>query len=365
MRAELSSLSELMRQNTAFAYCRLVATRGSTPQKAGAVMLIQPSGEQIGTLGGGCVEAEVKRESLVMIADSKKSVWRFDLDQDYGWDDGLICGGRMEVLIDAECTPESLNYYAQLSRIASEKEGLTEVVSVDSEESGLSSGAAVLFDTLGNPVAARGCEDHSVPDSISSWLEPLDTRPAPYLKNGLSFLPLPQRCRLVIIGGGHVGLAVAELAKSLDFDLWILDDRIEFVEESRFPMASHRISGDLDEILPELPLTSSTYVLIVTRGHRHDQTALYHLAKRELRYLGMIGSKRKIRLIFDNLIDEGIPPEALAGVYAPLGLDIGSRTVEEIAVSICAELVSHRNQQGLLPGRSSPNRFSSDLVTKS
>jgi xanthine dehydrogenase accessory factor len=106
--------------------------------------------------------------------------------------------------------------------------------------------------------------------------------------------------------------------------------------------------------LPELPITSDTYCLIVTRGHNHDEEALYHLADRGARYVGMIGSKRKIKLIFDDLLAEGVRPEALAQVHAPVGIDIGSQTVPEIAVSILAELIAHRNCGGQVPGRPSP-----------
>ena len=129
-----------------------------------------------------------------------------------------------------------------------------------------------------------------------------------------------------------------------------IDDRPEFVTEERFPRAERRIGGPVERVLPELEITSDTYCLIVTRGHNHDQEALFHLADRGARYVGLIGSRRKIKLIFENLSAEGIPSEALAKVYAPLGIDIGSQTVPEIAVSICAELVAHRNL-GRVPGR--------------
>ncbi len=131
----------------------------------------------------------------------------------------------------------------------------------------------------------------------------------------------------------------------------MVDDREEYVEESRFPRAQRRISGDMDQILANLDITADTYCLIVTRGHQHDQRALFHLADRQARYVGMIGSKRKIRLILDNLLDEGVSADALDRVYAPLGIDIGSQTVPEIAVSICAELIAHRNRDGDVPGR--------------
>jgi xanthine dehydrogenase accessory factor len=157
----------------------------------------------------------------------------------------------------------------------------------------------------------------------------------------------------VIVGGGHVGQAVANLAADLDFDVWVVDDREEYVSQSRFPRAQRRIAGRMDEVLKGLEITPDTYCLIVTRGHNHDQEALFHLARRGARYVGMIGSRRKIRLIFENLEQEGIPRSDLEQVYAPLGIDIGSQTVPEIAISICAELIAHRNR-GEVPGRPQP-----------
>jgi xanthine dehydrogenase accessory factor len=152
------------------------------------------------------------------------------------------------------------------------------------------------------------------------------------------------------VGGGHVGQAVADLAAELDFEVWVVDDRAEFVSAERFPRAQQRLCGPIDRVLPELEITPDTYCLIVTRGHNHDQEALFHLVDRGARYVGLIGSRRKIKLIFENLAAEGVSREALARVYAPLGIDIGSQTVPEIAVSIAAELVAHRNL-GSVPGR--------------
>jgi xanthine dehydrogenase accessory factor len=149
---------------------------------------------------------------------------------------------------------------------------------------------------------------------------------------------------------------VGQLAADLDFDVWIIDDRAEYVNEERFPRAQRRISGPIDQVLPDLEITPDTYCLIVTRGHSHDQEALFHLANRGARYVGLIGSKRKIKMILENLTTEGVSREALGAVYAPLGIDIGSQTVPEIAVSICAELVAHRNL-GRVPGRAESIAF--------
>jgi xanthine dehydrogenase accessory factor len=275
------------------AYCRLVETRGSTPQKAGAAMLVFPDGSQFGTLGGGCVEAEVKRRAL-----------------------GILTAG-------------------------------------------LAVPATYLFDHAGQLVAQSGGTLEAqrdgkfidAPPSVRQNLPDVGERPRPSAVGGIAYLPNLERCRLLIVGGGHIGQAVGNGATDLDFDVTVVDDRAEYVTRERFPRAVQLLSGDVGETLKQVEVTSDTYCLIVTRGHNHDEEALFHLIDRGARYVGMIGSKRKIKLIFDDLEAEGISPEALGRVHAPVGIDIGSQTVPEIAVSILAELVAHRNCGGVVPGR--------------
>ncbi len=344
MRELLPQLMSNLESGRPVAVCRLVETRGSTPQKAGAAMLVFADGSQAGTLGGGCVEAEVKRRSLAIISGGNAEIATFQLDDDYGWDDGLICGGRMQVIIDPLSEPSARDYYRRLHELASSGRGCTEAIVFDGETSALMASACYLFDADGELlVQVRAGEDSEAPIAIRENLRPLVERPKPLAAHGVAYLPLLERCRLVIVGGGHVGQAVGHLAADLDFDVWVVDDRAEYVTEERFPHAERRISGTIGDVLPGLEITPSTYCLIVTRGHNHDEEALYHLVNRGARYVGMIGSKRKIKLIFDDLRAEGIAAETLREVYAPVGLDIGSQTVMEIAVSILAELVAHRN----------------------
>ena len=145
------------------------------------------------------------------------------------------------------------------------------------------------------------------------------------------------------MGAGHVGQGVAELAAKADFDVWVVDDRAQYANRERFPTAEKLIVGPIEEVLSGLDVTKQTYALIVTRGHGHDEEALFHLAPTLAPYVGLIGSRRKIKLIFESLRGQGISEEALGRVSAPVGFDIGSQTVPEIAVSIVAELIARRN----------------------
>ncbi len=172
---------------------------------------------------------------------------------------------------------------------------------------------------------------------------PLDERPRPSVRLGAAFLPTLPRVRLVVVGAGHVGQAVAELAATADFEVWVVDDRHQYANPERCPSASRHVVGPLDEVLPNLALNPQTYALVVTRGHGHDQEALYHLAPTPAPYVGLIGSRRKIKMIFEALREQGISESALARISAPVGIDIGSESVAEIAVSIVAELIARRN----------------------
>ena len=342
MRDILHELQEALRTGTPVAYTALVETRGSTPQKPGAMMLVFPDGSQTGTLGGGCVEAEVKRRALRLLDEGTCEIVTFQLDNDYGWDDGLICGGRMSMLVDPLRPGDDAAYYRAVAEIAAAGRGCTEAIILDPAKAGGGLAAdRVLLDPDGQVLATRGSGEP--PSALRENLRPLSERPRPYVAGGISYLPRLERCRLVIVGAGHVGQKVAELAAACDFDVWVVDDREQYCNPERFPEARRLIVGDIDTSLSGLDIDPNTFCIIVTRGHNHDEEALYHLAETPARYVGMIGSRRKIRLIFDDLLGEGISREALARVHAPLGFDIGSQTVPEIAVSIVAELIAHRN----------------------
>jgi len=347
MREVLAELTAALNRRLPCVYCAVVETRGSTPQKAGAAMLIYGDGSQAGTLGGGCVEAEVKRRALHDLNESgRPAIHTFCLDDDYGWDDGLICGGRMTILADPLANSTHLDratrYYHQLRTFAECGAGFTESI-VIGDAAGLPLGDRYLFDAAGAP--ASHLAESPAWDVVSAQLAPLASRPQPATRAGFAYLPTLPRVTVFLVGGGHVGQAVARLASEVGFDIWVLDDRDRFVSPERFPTASRRLVGDIGTTLRDLAssLTASTYAVILTRGHSHDEEALYHLARTDCGYVGMIGSKRKIRMIFEDLVAKGIPEEALARVHAPLGYNIGSQTVPEIAVSIVAELIACRN----------------------
>ena len=290
------------------ALCVVVGSRGSTPQEAGAKMLVLADGRTIGTLGGGCVEAEVRRRALELLPAGVSKLLQFRLDHDYGWDDGLICGGTMDILVHLLDGPASVEPFARATD-----------------------------DLAQGRVATIALPD---PDGGEQPLYVDQIEPAP---------------RLVIAGAGHVGQSLAEIAATLGFEVTIIDDRADCASAERFPRATHRVVGDIETELRRWPIDARTYVVIVTRGHRHDGSALSAVLDSPAKYVGLIGSKRKVMTIFGDLIAQGASIDALCRVHAPVGLEIGAVTVPEIALSIAAELVAVRRGRDDAPA--SPMKF--------
>lgn len=319
-------------------------------------MLVFADGGQLGTLGGGCVEAEVRQRVLRDLGLPSARLHTFHLDDNYGWDDGLICGGRMTIHVQpfprphAALIARALEYFERMEARLESGAGFTEVLGMgapSAEWKAESLGQRFLFDEgakLLASLASDGVEALTIAP-VLAHLIPAARRPRPAVRGGVAYLPTWPRITLLIVGGGHVGEAVARLASEVDFDVWVLDDRQRYASPERFPMARRRIVGDIGASLKQLAreITPATFCIVVTRGHSHDEEAVYHLVRTSAGYVGMIGSNRKKRLIFEDLLAKGVPRECLDRVRSPIGLPIGSQTVGEIAVSIVAELIACRN----------------------
>jgi len=255
----------------------VVGTEGSTPQKAGARMLVHADGRIVGTIGGGCLEAEMTWRAREAIEGGRARLVSYDLTPDQAGEDGLVCGGRMQVFI-----------------------------------------------------------------------EPIEAVPV-----------------LCLFGAGHVAQPLARMAKACGFRVEIVDDRVKFANVERFPEADLIVVDEFPAGAERMTLGPSSYAVVVTRGHKGDATALRAVLGRGLRFVGLLGSRPKVVHIFAALKDLGMSPEELARVHAPLGLEIGAETPDEIAVSILAEMIAvrrgvdpaqARSMKMELPGRLSPDR---------
>lgn len=281
------------------ALCTIVKTKGSTPQAPGATMLVRGDFSTLGTLGGGCVEAEVRKQAFQLLQQDRAALLDYLLNHDYGWDDGLICGGRMFVGVNPITSAAGLEPFQEALARARRREPACIPIIVEHE---------------------------GVRQEYRVNLEVPPT--------------------LLIAGAGHVGQAVARLAVEVDFHVVVFDDRADCAAAERFPAGVELVVDDIARGLREFAIDPECYVLIVTRGHNHDQQALEAVVRQDLRYLGLIGSRRKSRMILDGLTEAGVPPERAERVRTPIGLSIGAVTVAEIAVSVVAELVQVRRQRG-------------------
>jgi xanthine dehydrogenase accessory factor len=217
-------------------------------------MLVFADGRTVGTIGGGCYENDAFWKARDALLTGKSSLQHYELNDDFAQENGLVCGGQMDVHID-----------------------------------------------------------------------PLEPTP-----------------HLYIIGAGHVGSHLAKLAGDAGFRVHVVDDREKFASAGRFPTAEEIVVEPIPEWLHRADLPAAAYVVVVTRGHTHDLDAMRALAARDLKYLGLIGSRAKVRRIADRLLEEGLPAECMDRAHAPIGLDIGAITPAEIAVSILAELIAVR-----------------------
>jgi xanthine dehydrogenase accessory factor len=320
----------------------IVEVEGSTPQVPGASAIFSAAGLVAGTVGGGLLEARVEAIAGEALRDGKARLVSFRLDADPADVEGAICGGSARVLIDPGVGGERAVFERALDGFRKRRPGVLaslivpgqgDFVSVERRFLGALSWNADTFAGVGPDILAAALEDGR-PRLVKSegrliFLEPVR--------------PLP---RLIIAGAGHVGRAVARLGSLLDWSVTVIDDRPEFANADNVPEADEIIVGDIGESVRRIEDSTENYFVIVTRGHLKDTEALRAAIGRPAAYVGMIGSKRKIEIMHCEFLESGwAAAEAWAGVHAPIGVEIGSKTVEEIAVSIAAELVLVRSKR--------------------
>jgi xanthine dehydrogenase accessory factor len=253
---------ELRRQGRRGAVATIVNVRGSIPSFKTAKMLVRDDGSIVGTIGGGCVEADVWQAAREVMESEKPRTLKFDLNQDPKYDTGLVCGGTLEIFVEPILPP------------------------------------ALLY----------------------------------------------------VFGAGHVAVNVCRTAATAGFDVIVADDRTSYATRERFPAAAEVHALEFDEAMRKLDPNESSYIVIVTRGHRDDMRILRWAVQTRAKYVGMIGSKRKVIEIFKALQAEGLPAHLFDRVHAPIGLDIGAVTPEEIGVAITAELIAlRRHSSSALP----------------
>lgn len=351
-----SEIVKALGKKEKLALATLTTRVGSAPRAVGAKYLVKGDGTSFGSIGGGCVEAEVWEEAQSVMEKRKGRVLHFNLTAEQLAEGGLICGGNIDIFLEP-LKEEFLNIYQEVARIKQTGGSavLATLISVDGtfpKGDGSKALMKASGEKIGSLFAGDELEQRIVRESealmkenkprvivLSSGREDVQWK-----KMEVLLEPIISEPTVHIFGGGHVSQQLVSLAKRVYFKVVVIDDREMFANRERFPEADEVIVSEFERSFERLTIDDSSYIVIVTRGHLYDGFVLEQAVKTNARYIGMIGSKKKIRTLYQNLVEKGIPKGTLDRVYAPIGLDINSETPEEIAVSIVAQLIKVRGQ---------------------
>ncbi len=337
------------------AIATIVSTLGSTPREVGAKMVVTASGEILGTIGGGCGEAQAVREAVEAIRARKPIMVKVELMDDIESNSPAVCGGVLNAFIDPWW-----NDSAGICRQVADA-----LVQVQSE------GAAAVLATV---IKVENCPDVALGEKcfirngevkvgsirnnhlLQAVLLEAENRllneecrqvtlalPGTDGKVDVFFDVVTAIRKVIIVGAGHLAIPLVKFAKILGFHVTVLDDRVLYANRERFPDAEEVLAGDMAATLRTIEITPQTYIVLITRGHQYDEPCLREVIHSPAKYIGMIGSKRRIKACFIRFRDEeGIPEELLKRVHAPIGIDIKAESPEEIALSIAAEMIKVR-----------------------
>ncbi len=320
--AILAECARLTAGGGAAALATVARRRGSLPMSATAKLLVTAGGARLGTIGGGCLEGDVIEQCHDVLERRLPIVTEHTLNAELAGDYGLTCGGTATLVVEP-LYPDEL-----LARVYAEA-----VAAVASGERRLL--VTGLDWTRGPDKRLELTGDHD-----EDALDQLPSIDATTLTELVAGAP-----RLVIFGGGHVGGAIARAATAAGWRVTVVDDRAEFTDKARHPTAAATITCDWHDVGSTLDLDGATYAVVATRGHQHDALIVDQIARRDLRYLGMLGSRRKVALTWELLTSWGVPRDRLDVIHAPIGIPIGADTPEEIAVSVVAEMIGVRRAQ--------------------
>ncbi|HBW35944.1 XdhC family protein [Desulfosporosinus sp. BICA1-9] len=349
-------LNKALDQNMDVALITVTSVLGSTPRKPGAKMLVFADGTTVGTIGGGCGEAEARREALNVLAAYSSKIYYLNMTADMAQEEGMVCGGIMGLFIDYLGSQSLVEQTSLLNDYLSAINETTNpvLVTVIEATEGRLVGEKLFIKNNGNVVGDLGIEGlnrvalenaktggkrcQPLLISLNSEFEPCETSvtKADYR---LLIEPPTTVVRLLILGAGHIALPLATMAKILGYEVTVVDDRPSFANFARFSTADTIICDDFERALDGININPQTFVVIITRGHRYDKVCLRKVINQPAAYIGMIGSRRRVKALKAELEEEGVSSESLQKLYSPIGLNIGAETPEEIAVSILSELI--------------------------
>jgi xanthine dehydrogenase accessory factor len=346
------------------AVATIVRRKGSVPREVGAKMLVQRGGKISGTVGGGCGEADVWRAALNVIDTRRPTMVQVDLTEEIAMESQGVCGGIFDVFVQpwhvASGVEERPTMLEIARAIVQALEGERAVALATVIAAGgawrAQVGQSMLVHENGETLGTL-----NLPGSTSEITAQLVQAAQLSIKDGKPYIerigdvgaentwaeifvePFVPPPVLLIAGAGHIAAPLAAIAHVMNYSVSVTDDRASFANRERFPSAKQLLVGDIEASLRAYPITSRTHIVLVTRAHSHDVQGLRAIIDSPAAYIGMIGSQRRVWAVFKLLHDAGVPAEKLARVRAPIGLDFGSSTPEEIALGIMAEITMLRH----------------------
>ena len=328
-----SIIDDYLEKSSGGALATIVKKLGAAPREEGAKMFVGKDGKFYGTVGGGCIEAEVWQEARKVIKTGVAKLLHYTMDGRQLEDEGMICGGNVDIFVE----PVAEKYKALYKAIPDlERHDAGALLITRFSEEGFSKSLIKEDGTaFGDPVG----------EEIRADFQRYAREKRPIVLGDAIIEPLQTSPVLYIFGAGHVSQFVSRVATMVDFNVTVIDDREEFANRERFPEAERVIVDDFTHVFDQLSFHGNEYVVILTRGHKHDALVLEQVMKRPTGYVGMIGSKRKTRMVMDYMRQQGFHDKMLESVHAPIGIAINSETPQEIAVSITAELIKVRRGQ--------------------
>ncbi len=350
-----SEIVESLGKKEKLVLATLITRIGSAPRAVGAKYLVKEDGKTLGSIGGGCVEAEVWEAAHSVMKMGEGNILHFNLTAEQLAEGGLICGGNIDIFLEP-LKVEFLNIYQAVVKIK-QKGGfaiLATLISVDGVF--LRGEGKMLLHSSGERVGSlyhgEGLEKRILQEGRTLLKEKIprvtvfhsEKKDLSWKQMEVLLEPIFSEPTVYIFGGGHVSQQLVPLAKRVDFKVVVIDDREMFANRDRFPEADEIRVTEFEKCFDQLPIDDSSYIVIVTRGHLYDGVILEQAVNTHARYIGMIGSKKKISLLYQNLMKKGVSKSTLDRVYAPIGIDIHSETPEEIGVSIVAELIKVRRE---------------------
>ncbi|HMD13065.1 MAG TPA: XdhC family protein [Bacteroidota bacterium] len=319
----------------------IIRTTGSTPASALSKMLIRQQGiVSVGTVGGGCMEGDVITAAHKLYDAGTVAIVPFQLNED-DVEHGLICGGSLDIFIEP-ITRRQISLIRALRTLRDEGKNSLLVTLIEPNKI---IGKKFIVDSeksIPEIQEKLGMVPVDIDELAMKAFHRNEIQCVQFGEQELIVEPIAGSPALIIFGGGHVSKYVCRFASAVGFRVMIVDDRPSFANRQRFPEAVETIADDFMSVFDRMSFAESSYIVIVTRGHRYDEEVLERAIRTGARYIGMIGSRKKVLTTFQHILDRGGSPEALQRVYAPIGIDVGAVTAEEIALSIVAELTKIR-----------------------